>query len=74
MNKEKVVTYKPTSIFNAKEEEKIEGDLEVLMYEDGSIMFSGMSILETRQFTELLNKIREYNIGLKARMEKEERE
>jgi hypothetical protein len=60
----KTIELVATSIFDAKKDTSIAGDLEVLMYEDGSVLFTGTSILENQEFIVVLNKINEYLRGL----------
>lgn len=56
----KTIEFHPTEIFNAREDENIEGDLEIYMYKDGSILFVGASILENQEFVSILRKIDNY--------------
>lgn len=68
----KTVTLSPTTIFSALEDEEIKGDLEIFMYEDGSILFAGTSILENDQFGILLGKIQKYLRELKVEVGKKD--
>jgi hypothetical protein len=66
----KTIELLPTTIFDAVSDSTIEGDLAILMYEDGSVLFTGTSVLENQEFVRILGKISAYLDKLNNKLEK----
>lgn len=56
----KTIELLPTTIFDAVSNSDVNGDLNIVMYEDGSIFFSGASMLEYEHFVKILEDIKNY--------------
>ena len=57
---EKVIRLTATKVFEAEDHKDILGDLGIYIYPDGSVLFVGSSILETKQFIKILSNIDKY--------------